>query len=61
MSLMNQNETLAYIGFEFPQNKDQLVSLKRLFENYQFKSRVEEVDPEKIIERLKLKKANRCC
>ena len=59
MSLMNQNETLAYIGFEFPQNKDQLVSLKRLFENYQFKSRVEEVDPEKIIERLKLKKANK--
>ncbi|MBO6761346.1 MAG: hypothetical protein JJ909_10310, partial [Roseivirga sp.] len=59
MSLMNQNDALVYLGYDFPQNKDQLVSLKRLFENYQFKSRAEEVDPEKIIERLKLKKANK--
>jgi len=59
MSLIDQNETLAHVGFDFPQNKDQLNSLKRLFENHEFKSRVEEVDPEKIIERLKLRKATK--
>ncbi len=50
---MTNSDTLRYIGFDFPETKEQLESLKKVMENYEFKGRVKEVDPDRIIERLR--------
>lgn len=50
---MTSDKTLKHIGFDFPETKEQLDSLRKLMEDYKFKGRVKEVNPERIVESLR--------